>query len=112
MSKKQGNGKPSGRTKMLYPLVLALVAGTCVYALMPGFRELESVRAQITSLRDTLRAKDFANAARIKEIESMETAEGVERAARRYLRWGRPEEVLVLFEPPSAGPTTEFEVGQ
>lgn len=97
---------------MLYPLALALVAGTCVYALMPGFREVESVRAQITSLRDTLRAKTLANAARVKEIESMETDEGVERAARRYLRWGRPDEVLVLFEPPAGEPMTELELGE
>lgn len=112
MSKKPGPRKPSGRTRVIYPLTLALVAGTCAYALMPGFRELESVRAQITNQRDTLRAKTLANAARIKEIGSMETADGVERAARRYLRWGRPDEVLVLFEPPSGEPTTEFELGE
>jgi cell division protein FtsB len=107
MSKKQGNGKASGRKRVIYPLTLALVAGACVYALMPGFRELEDVRARITNLRETLRAKTLANAERIKEIEDMNTADGVERAARRYLRWGRPDEVLVLFEPPSGEPATE-----
>ncbi|MDP2897156.1 MAG: septum formation initiator family protein [bacterium] len=112
MSKKQGNEKPSRLMRVVYPLTLALIAAGCVYALMPGFRELEDVRAQMANLRQTLTAKSLANEALSKEIESMDTAEGVERAARRYLRWARPDEVLVLFEPPSGETTTEFRLGE
>jgi len=105
--KKKKKEKPSRVKKAIYPLSLVLMAGVCVYVLLPGFKELEGVRAQIAELRQIACEKSLDNEALRKEIESMDTAEGIERAARRHLRLARPGELLIIFETPENETSTE-----
>jgi cell division protein FtsB len=105
--KKKTNGKPNRLKKSVYPLSLALVTATCVYVLLPGFKELEGVRAQIADLRRVAREKSLGNESLKKEIESMDTPEGVERAARQHLRLAGPGELLIVFETPENAVSAE-----
>lgn len=105
--KKKKKDKPNRLKKAVYPLSVILVSGACVYVLLPGFKELEGVRAQIAELRQVAEEKNLDNEALRKDIESMDTAEGIERAARHYLRLARPGELLIIFQPPGNETSTE-----
>ncbi len=105
--KKKKQEKPNRLKRAVYPMSLALVTGLSVYVLLPGFRDLEGVRAQIAELRRSAREESLSNEALRKEIESMDTAEGVERAARQHLRLARPGEMLIIFETPKGTVSVE-----
>ena len=105
--KKKGKKKPSRLRKFLYPVSLIAVVGVCAYVLVPGFRELESVRSRKAELEGVQQEKKSANQALKREIARMNTSEGIEEAARKYLQLAKPDEVVVSFESPEEGKPTE-----
>lgn len=107
MRKKKKQKKRSKLRKFYCPGSLIVVTGACVYLLVPGFRELQSVRARMAKLEHVQRERKAGNEALKKEIASMKTSEGIERAARRHLRLARPDEVIVRFQPPEEGKSRE-----
>jgi cell division protein FtsB len=107
VKKKKKKKKRSKLLKFFYPASVLAVMLACAYVLVPGFRELASVRAQVAALERAYQEKSAANASLKKEIASMNTAEGIERAARRYLRAAKPDEVIFVFKPPHDENSTE-----
>jgi len=99
--------RPSSVKKAAYPLSLILTAGLCAYLLVPGFKQLDKVQAQIDELRGIESEKRLHNEALKEEIGSMYTSEGIERAARRHLRLAKPDEVIVVFESPQESKSAE-----
>ena len=107
--KKKGKEKKKRRTltKFVYPASVVAVIGVCAYVLVPGFRDLESVRARVADLERVRQQKESRNQALTKEIASMNTPEGIERAARRHLRLARPGELIVHWLSPGEEESTE-----
>ena len=105
--KKKKEKKRSKLLKLFYPASVLAVTLACAYVLVPGFRELASVRGQVAALERAYQEKIAANASLKEEIASMNTAEGTEQAARRYLRAAKPDEVIVVFKPPADENSTE-----
>ncbi len=98
--KRKKEEKPNRARKAVYPLSLILLLGVSAYVLAPGFQELDQVRAQVKELRRKEGERKSHNEALRKEIESMHTSEGIEWAARRYLRLAKPDEVVIVFRSP------------
>jgi cell division protein FtsB len=105
--RKREKEKRSRLRKVFYPAMVMAVAGVCAYILVPGFRELESVRSRVAELERVLLSSKSRNEALRREIASMDTPEGIERAARRHLRLAKPDEVIVRFESPEKAETAE-----
>jgi cell division protein FtsB len=102
--KKENRGRLK---KAVYPLSLVFVVGACAYVLLPGFRELDGVRATLRRLNRLEREKKQHNEALKQEIASMHTSDGIERAARQYLRLAKPDEVIVVFRSSEEEKPTE-----
>ncbi len=105
--RKKKEEKPSRLKSFVYPISVVVLLAVCGYVLMPGFGELEKVRAQLRELSQVAREKEGSNEQLRREIESMETSEGIELAARRYLRLAKPDEVIVVFSPAQRDDPTE-----
>jgi len=105
--KKKGKKKRSRLRKFFYPASLIAVGGMCLYVLVPGFRELESVRARKAELERVQQEKKSANEALKERIAKMNTSEGIEQAARKHLQLAEPDEVIVSFESPEEEKPTE-----
>lgn len=109
MKKKKGKEKKkrSKLRKCIYPASVFAVIAVCAYVLVPGFRELDGVRARIVEMERSKQQQESRNASLKKEIASMDTSEGIERAARRHLRVAMPDEVIVRFQSPEEEKSTE-----
>ncbi len=105
--KKKETEKRGRLRRFFYPGSVIAVTGVCAYVLVPGFREVESVRARLAELERVRVEKRSSNEVLKKEIAGMQTAEGIELAARRHLRLAKPEEVIVVFESPREETSTE-----
>jgi cell division protein FtsB len=105
--KKKKKERRSRLRKVSYPVSVALVMGACAYILLPGFRDLERVRQDAARLRRLEGVRESRNQALKREIASMKTSEGIERAARRHLRLAKPDEVIVVFQSPGEEVSTE-----
>ncbi len=99
--------KRSKLRKFVYPAIVVVVMGACAYVLLPGFRELESVRARVGELERVSEEKKTANEILEKEIASMSTSEGIGRAARQHLHVAKPDELIVRFGPAEGKEQTE-----
>jgi cell division protein FtsB len=99
--KKKKKKKKSKLGKFLYPASVIAVTAVCAYVLFPGFRELEDVRARVVELERAHQGKLADNDALKREVASMSTPEGIERAARRFLGAAKPDEIIFRFKPPA-----------
>jgi cell division protein FtsB len=105
--KKQKKKKRSELRKFVYPAIVVVLMAVCAYLLLPGFRELDSVRARVGELERVSDEKKAANEILEKEIASMSTSEGIERAARQHLHVAKSDELIVRFGSAEAKEQTE-----
>ena len=84
--KKKKEKKRSKLLKLFYPASVLAVTLACIYVLVPGFRELASIRGQVGALERAYQEKSAANESLKKEHNAGDLTEDEEKKAHERIQ--------------------------